>query len=77
MAFEDEIIAAMPGPDESDLLNLPAGTPVIRYVRTGFTTRRPVRVSVSVFAADRNRLAYTLGDAAVIARFRASGEADR
>lgn len=72
IAYEDEIIAAMPAPDESVILNLPAGTPVLRYVRTGFTQQRPVRVSVSVFAADRNRLAYTLGDADVIARFRAT-----
>lgn len=71
VAYEDEIIAAMPGPDEVALLGLPAGTPVLRYTRTGFTTRRPVRVSVSTFAADRNRLAYTLGDGEVIARFRA------
>lgn len=68
--------AAMPGREESTLLDLPAGTPVLRWVRTGFTERRPVRVSVSTFAGDRNKLGYTLGDAGVIARF-VTGEADR
>lgn len=76
VAFDDEITAAMPGPEESALLDLPAGTPVLRWVRTGFTERRPVRVSVSAFAGDRNKLGYTIGDAGVIARF-VTGEADR
>lgn len=73
-AYEDEIVAAMPGPAEASLLALAAGTPVLTYVRTGFTTDRAVRVSVSTFAADRNRIVYTLGDADVIARFRAGDD---
>lgn len=70
VAYEDEIIARMPSPTDSQLLDLPPGTPVLLYVRTGFTADRAVRVSVTCMAGDRNRLAYTLGDAEVIARFR-------
>jgi GntR family transcriptional regulator len=73
-AVEDEIVAAMPSPEHVVLLNLPAGTPVLHYVRTGFSRTRPVRVSVNVFAGDRNRVMYTLGDPAVIARFRSRQE---
>lgn len=69
-AVEDELMATMPSPEHVQLLGLPAGEPVLYYVRTGFTTARPIRVSATVFAGDRNRVLYTLGDAAVIARFR-------
>lgn len=72
VAYEDEIVAAMPGPTEATILALPAGTPVLTYIRTGFTEDRAVRVSVSTFAADRNRIMYTLGNGDVIAKFRAS-----
>ncbi|MFY1651154.1 GntR family transcriptional regulator [Solwaraspora sp. WMMB762] len=72
VAYDDEIIAAMPAPDEVTTLTLTAGTPVLRWLRTGYTPDRPVRVSVSTFAADRNRLLYTLGDPDVIANIRAS-----
>ncbi|MFJ8579427.1 GntR family transcriptional regulator [Micromonospora sp. NPDC093277] len=69
VAYEDEILARMPNPAEAQLLDLPPGTPVLLYIRTGFTNERAVRVSVTSFAGDRNRLAYTLGDSAVIGRF--------
>jgi GntR family transcriptional regulator len=69
-AVEDDLVAAMPGPEYAELLNLPAGTPVLYYVRTGFSVERPVRVSVTVFAGDRNRVVYALGDRDVSARFR-------
>jgi DNA-binding GntR family transcriptional regulator len=69
-AVEDDLVAAMPTPEYVRLLKLPAGTPVLYYVRTGFSPERPVRVSVTVFAGDRNRIVYTLGDAEVISKFR-------
>ncbi|MFY1670495.1 GntR family transcriptional regulator [Plantactinospora sp. WMMB334] len=72
VAYEDEVVAAMPGPAEAAILELPAGTPVLTYIRTGFTSERAVRVSVSTFAADRNRIMYTLGNGDVIAKFRAT-----
>jgi GntR family transcriptional regulator len=69
VAYEDEVLAAMPTPEEATLLGLTAGTPVLRYTRTGFSAARPIRVSVSPMAGDRNRIVYTLGDAEVIQRF--------
>ena len=35
--------------------------PVLVYVRTAYTKDRPVRLSETVFAGDRNRLVYELG----------------
>ncbi|MEV7628797.1 GntR family transcriptional regulator [Actinoplanes sp. NPDC089786] len=69
-AVEDDLTAAMPTPDEARLLALPPGTPVLRFLRTGFSPQRPVRVSVTVFAGNMNRLIYTLGDPAIFAKFR-------
>jgi GNAT superfamily N-acetyltransferase len=63
-AFVDEVEARMPTPEEAALLGLAAGTPVIKYVRTGYTRERAVRVTVTTFAGDRNRIIYTLGDPA-------------
>lgn len=74
VAYEDEILAQMPGPDDAALLGIAAGTPVMSYIRTGFSADRPIRVSVTTFAGDRNRIVYTLGDADVIAKFRAREE---
>jgi len=68
VAFREEISTRMPTPDEAHLLDLGAGTPVLEYVRTAYTTRRPVRVTITTFAGDRNRIVYTLGDATVVAR---------
>lgn len=70
-ALEDDLVAAMPTPDEVRLLALPPGTPVLQFIRTGFAPDRPVRVSVTVFAGPRNRVMYQLGDPDVIKRFRA------
>ena len=35
--------------------------PVLEYVRTAFTKERPVRLTKTVFAGDRNRLVCELG----------------
>ena len=39
-----------------------AGVPVLAYVRTCYTKERPVRLTETIFAGDRNRLVYELGD---------------
>jgi GntR family transcriptional regulator len=36
--------------------------PVLTYVRTCYTKERPVRLTETIFAGDRNRLVYELGD---------------
>jgi GntR family transcriptional regulator len=63
VAFRDEIEARMPTPTDAALLGLHAGTPVIYYLRTAYTAQRAVRVTLTTFAGDRNRIVYTIGDA--------------
>ncbi len=59
--FHDEIQVRMPTPDEADLLHVQPGTPVGQHARIGIdATGRRVRVLVSVFAGDRQRLRYDL-----------------
>jgi GntR family transcriptional regulator len=68
VAFREEISTRMPNVEEARLLDLGAGTPVLEYVRTAYTAQRPVRVTVTIFAGDRNRIVYILGDASVMDR---------
>jgi GntR family transcriptional regulator len=57
----DEITTRMPTPEEAQTLNLGSGVPVLIYARTAYTKQRPVRLTETVFAGDRNRLVYELG----------------
>jgi GntR family transcriptional regulator len=57
----DEITTRMPTPEEASTLELGSGVPVLEYVRTAYTKERPVRLTKTVFAGDRNRLVYELG----------------
>jgi GntR family transcriptional regulator len=67
VAYRDELMARMPTPEHVRMLGLARGVPVLYYIRTGVTAeKRPVRVTVSLFAGDRNRVVYTLGDASVL-----------
>ena len=52
----------MPTPDEARKLQLGSGTPVIVYARTTFSDKRPLRLTLTTFASDRNRVIYELGD---------------
>jgi GntR family transcriptional regulator len=62
IGYRDEITTRMPTPDEAQTLDLAAGVPVLAYVRTCYTKERPVRLTETIFAGDRNRLVYELGD---------------
>jgi len=62
VAYRDEVSARMPTPAEVKLLDLGAGTPVMVFIRTAITRDGPARVTVTTYAADRNRMVYTLGD---------------
>lgn len=64
----DETTARMPTPDEMRVLKILPGVPIIVYVRTAFTTARPVRVTMTTFPSDRNRLVYELGDLAAVSQ---------
>jgi GntR family transcriptional regulator len=58
---EDDIQVRMPTPEEAALLHLPTGTPVGQHSRVGIDhAGRRVRVLVSVWAGDRQRLRYEL-----------------
>jgi len=61
VGYVDEITTRMPSPDEARMLDLGTGVPVLAYVRTCYTKERPVRLTETVFAGDRNRLVYELG----------------
>jgi GntR family transcriptional regulator len=62
VGYLDELTTRMPTPEEATALDMAAGTPVLDYVRTGYTKERPVRVTRTVFAGDRNRILYELGN---------------
>jgi DNA-binding GntR family transcriptional regulator len=62
VGYVDEVTTRMPTPDELRRLALGAGVPVLAYYRTAYTVHRPVRLTVTTFAGDRNRLVYELGD---------------
>ncbi|WP_240638400.1 UTRA domain-containing protein [Micromonospora aurantiaca] len=65
-----EYVSRMPTPEEATLLGLQPGTTVLLHIRTGYTAKRPFRVSINVFAGDQNRIVSTHGDASVITSFR-------
>ncbi|MGY4767538.1 GntR family transcriptional regulator [Kribbella sp. CWNU-51] len=62
IGYRDEITARMPTPDEARKLQLGSGTPVIVYARTTYSDQRPLRLTLTTFASDRNRVIYELGD---------------
>jgi GntR family transcriptional regulator len=59
--FHDEFRVRMPTPPETRALRLGKGTPVLRLLRTSFTTDgRPVEVADQILAGDRYVLAYEI-----------------
>ncbi len=62
VGYVDELTSRMPSPEEARTLALASGVPVMVYVRTAWTNERPVRVTRTIFPADRNRVVYELGD---------------
>jgi GntR family transcriptional regulator len=58
--YRDEIEGRAPDPTEARRLRIPSGWPVIVQTRTGYTTERPVKVTVTIWPADRARLIYEL-----------------
>jgi GntR family transcriptional regulator len=56
--YTDELEARMPAPSEVETLRIPPGWPVLVQWRTGYTDRRPVKVTVTIWPADRARLMY-------------------
>ena len=59
--YIDDIRVRMPSPQEANLLRLSLGTPVGQHARTGIdASGRRVRVLISVWAGDRQRIRYEL-----------------
>jgi GntR family transcriptional regulator len=58
-AFEEQITARMPTPEERTLLQIPEGVPVIRVVRRAFDPdRRVLELCDTIMPADRYVLSY-------------------
>lgn len=62
IGYWDEWTTRMPTPDEARKLQLGPGTPVLISYRTAYTAERPIRVTETIFAGDRNRVVYETGD---------------
>lgn len=59
-SFVDRVSARMPTPEETELLHLPPGTPVIRQLRVlKSTADKPIEVSILVKGGNRTELLYT------------------
>ncbi|MFJ2563885.1 GntR family transcriptional regulator [Streptomyces sp. NPDC087568] len=62
VGYADEISTRMPTPEEERLLEIGRGVPVLIWTRTGYTTERPVRCTITTFRGDLNRMNYEIGD---------------
>lgn len=60
--FTDEVSARNPAPDNVRELRIPRGVPVLIQYRTGCTTERPVKLTVTTWPADRVRLVWEWDD---------------
>jgi GntR family transcriptional regulator len=56
--LKDELETRMPTPAEAEALLIPPGVPVLVQYRTGFTTERAIKVTVTVWPGDRTSLEY-------------------
>ncbi|WBP91973.1 GntR family transcriptional regulator [Kitasatospora cathayae] len=59
-SVRDEISTRMPTPEETDILQLPVGTPVIQHVRIGYGATAPVRAMVTIAPGDRHLIVYEM-----------------
>jgi GntR family transcriptional regulator len=62
IGYFDEIATRMPTPEESRLLEIGAGVPVLLWTRTGYSDSRPIRCTITTFRGDLNRMNYEIGD---------------
>lgn len=61
IAHRDEITPRMPTEEEERLLRLGTGVPVLEWVRTAYTSKRPVRLTWRIYAGNGIALIYELG----------------
>jgi GntR family transcriptional regulator len=63
IGYVDEVIPRMPPTDEETrLLRLSSGVPVLDQIRTAYTAERPVRLTWNVWAGNSIHLVYEIGD---------------
>jgi GntR family transcriptional regulator len=62
IGYRDELMTRMPTPEEARMLQIGPGIPVLIWVRTGFSSDRPVRCTRTTFRGDLNHITYDLGD---------------
>ncbi|NED53069.1 UTRA domain-containing protein, partial [Micromonospora aurantiaca] len=61
--YRDELVARMPTPEEKRFFKIGPGIPVIVVHRVAYTSASmPIRLTVTTYAADRNRPSYDIGD---------------
>lgn len=56
--YRDDLETRMPTPEEADRLSIPPGVPVLVQYRTGYTTERPVKLTITIWPGDRTNLVY-------------------
>ena len=64
----DEISPRMPTEEEARLLQLGTGLPVLEWIRTAYSDKRPVRLTWSIYAGNGIQLIYELGDLDAVSR---------
>ncbi|MER7968679.1 GntR family transcriptional regulator [Streptomyces sp. NPDC096080] len=62
IGYRDEIATRMPTPEEARLLEIGAGVPVLLWTRTGYSSDRPIRCTITTMRGDLNRMNYEIGD---------------
>lgn len=62
IGYIDEVTTRMPTPSQTRRLQLDWGVPVLVYIRTTYTKDRAARMTSTIFAGDRNRISYEIGD---------------
>lgn len=61
--YRDELVARMPTPEEKRFFRIGPGIPVIVVHRIAYTSAsEPIRLTVTTYAADRNRPSYDIGE---------------
>jgi GntR family transcriptional regulator len=56
--YRDDLETRMPTPEEAERLQIPPGVPVLVQYRTGYTTERAVKLTITVWPGDRTMLVY-------------------
>ncbi|GAA1817279.1 GntR family transcriptional regulator [Actinomadura chokoriensis] len=61
--YRDELVARMPTPEEKRFFKIGPGIPVVVVHRVAYTSASvPIRLTVTTYAADRNRPSYDIGE---------------